>query len=528
MDYRAACVAAGLLDAKAPKGVEHRLPYDTIKRDYCIRDTAVTFKLWHHLHNLLLTDSGAMSLLLTVEQPMVDCVIEMENTGFYIDKPGSAEMIDTLSTGCDDLRAQMHTLVPYTQGKEVVYKAGYMRRKIDTIIEQRGVTKAGKAKTRRVDVFDTTYSHCTLIDFNPNSGAHVTRSLINMYGWEPEKMTPSGKPATDADVLDGLAYPLATVLCEYSTLNKMHGMIAGYMAALGDGRRLHGSFNQVVTKTGRLSSSDPNMQNIPTNGVWGDRMRSLFVSPGAGWKMVGCDLSNIEGRVLAHYLSVTKQCNEHRMSATFAAGVDFHQANADAWGLSRKEAKTGLYALLYGAGAAKVGGGNAAKGQAIMDSIYEGMPAIKVLKELVWERCAANGGVIHDAFGRRLCYPEITEAGATVAAEVVLAADEGDGKTLKQLVQGLTAQAKRRVFNALLQGTAASVLKKLVLLVSGYQAEYTAYLVANVHDEAIYYLPEEYASEFASRVTQTFSTPLLSNCPIMGEAKVGDSWHDIH
>jgi len=90
------------------------------------------------------------------------------------------------------------------------------------------------------------------------------------------------------------------------------------------------------------------------------------------------------------------------------------------------------------------------------------------------------------------------------------------------------AQAKRQVFNALLQGTASSVLKKIVLLVALYQYEYSAHLCANVHDEALYYTPVDESEEFAEQVTKTFSTPLLSNCPIMGVAKIGDNWHEIH
>jgi len=524
MDYRQACIDAGLLDPKTPRGAEHRLPYDNLKRDYCIRDCEVTLRLWHKLMFLFSGDSKATKLLLEIELPMIDAIIEMETTGFYVDKVTSLEMLDTLTIGCDALRSTMKDIIPFVPGKEVVYKTGFIRRKIDTVVEQTGTTKAGKPKTRKVDTFNTTYSHCTLVEFNPNSGAQVADALTSLYGWVPSKLTPSGAPCTDADTLSSLTdYPLAVSLCEYSTINKMHGMTTGYLEFLGEGRRLFSSFNQCVTKTGRLSSSDPNVQNIPANGVWGDRMRSLFTSPGDGWKMVGCDLSNIEGRVLAHYLSLV--CNENRMTDTFAAGVDFHQANADAWGLPRQQAKTGLYALLYGAGAASVGKGDAVKGQAIMDSIYEGMPAIKALKEMVWKRCADNNGLVYDAFGRRLNYPEINESGATEAA---LRVDDREGKTVKQVAKGFMAQAKRQVFNALLQGTAASVLKKIVLLVALYQDEYNAHLCANVHDEALYYTPVGQTEGFAARVTKTFSTPLLSNCPIMGVAKIGDNWNAIH
>lgn len=531
IDYRQACIAAGLLDAKSPKGSEHHLPYDDIKRDYCIRDCQVAWKLWAHLHPKLVSDPRALKLLTDIELPMVNCLIEMESTGFYIDKSASAEMVDVLATACDKLADEMAVLVPFVPGKEIIYKAGVYKEKIGEEVtefpdDEKYLKRYGKVKTKTTAIQRLHYSRCELVDFNPNSNTQISDALIRMYGWEPEKFTPAGAPKTDADTLEGLEYPLAKLLCEYSVVNKMHGMVTGYMEYLGTGRRLHGEFNQMVTKTGRLSSSNPNVQNIPTNGIWGEKMRSLFVSPGAGWKMVGCDLSNIEGRVLAHYLSLV--CGEHRMTETFAAGVDFHQKNADAWNISRKEAKTGLYGLLYGCGINKLGGGDKAKGQAIMNSIYDGMPAIKQLKELVWKRCESNGGVVYDAFGRRLYYPEITMDGARAAAKVVLAQQKGTTKTLNQLAKGFVAQAQRRVFNALLQGTAASVLKVITLNVQPLLAEYSAYMVASIHDELLFYVPEEHAEAFAAILSREFSKPLLSNCPILGEAKVGDSWLQIH
>lgn len=500
VDYRQACIDAGLLDAAAQVGTEHLLPYDNLKRDYCMRDCAVTMKLYQHLHTKLVSDPRAYQLLVEIELPMIDCLIEMEQTGFYVDKPASLAMVETLTTACADLRLQMSALMPFVRGKEIVYARGMHKRN--------GV------------VF---YNRCELQDFNPNSNSQIADALTRLYGWEPEKHTPSGAPCTDTDTLEGLPYPLARVLVEYSTVNKMHGMVSGYLTHLGSGRRLHGNFNQVVTKTGRLSSSDPNLQNIPSNGVWGAQMRALFVCPGDGWKLVGCDLSNIEARMLAHYLSL--EFNEKRMADTFAAGIDFHQSNADSWGLTRREAKTVLYGLLYGAGSTKLGNGDSARGQAMIDSVYTGMPAIKQLKELMWQRCADNDGILHDVFGRRLYYPEITASGSMATAARM---SNEEGKTRKQVAKGLIAQAQRRVFNALLQGSSASLLKRLVLMVFAYQHEYDAYLVANIHDEALYYVPADTADAFAARLTATFSTPLLSHCPIAGEAKIGNSWHDVH
>lgn len=467
---------------------------------YCERDCVLTLKLFSHLFDKLKTDEKALKLLLDVELPFIECLIEMESSGFYLDIAASQRLLDELEQGQTELLTEMHKLIPFVPGKTIEYKRGYCKRNNET-----------------------QYNRCELDTFNPNSSKHIIHALTKLYNWDPAKRTKTGQPCTDNATLEELDVPLASLLVEYSELAKMRGMVSGYLERVEEGRRrLFGNFNQTLTKTGRLSSSDPNLQNIPTNGKWGEKIRALFCSPDANWKMISSDLSNIEGRVLAHYLSLV--CDEHRLAESFAAGADFHQANADAWGVSRKEAKTLLYAICYGAGPAKVGGGNKQRGLELMSLVDKNMPALKRLKELVWATARKRGGLIHTAFGRRLYYPEICEEYAEKEAR-----KQKKGADVQQRTRELVAQAERRLFNALLQGTAADILKCIVLDVWRHnQSEHNAWLIANVHDEALYYVPAEAAESFCSVLEEAFRAPLLSRCEIKGEPKVGMNWHDIH
>ena len=446
---------------------------------YCKRDAELTWGLWQHLHGPLLKDERAYSLYRDVELPFVEVIMTMEATGFYID-------VDKARTLCMQWTAerqsikQQHMQGLTVPGKEHIYKRGYYKRN---------------------DEF--TYNHCKLQPFNPNSSQHKAHLLFVKPDRKPLGRTESGEIKVDSDVLKQLSSvdPMAEHLLVVSNLTKHIGMVNGYLERL-DGRRLRGSFNQCLTLTGRLSSSNPNLQNIPTRGEMGHEIRGLFVAPNDDWRMVGIDLSNIEGRVLAHYLSLVE--DDNRMADTFTAGVDFHQANADAWGVSRPQAKTLLYATLYGAGDSKLGDGDKKAGAALRAKLDANMPALQRLKDKVWASCRKRG-FVYTQFGRRLVYP-----------------------TIRSNNKGERGRAERQVFNALLQGTAADVLKILVNMVMRDLESYGAYLIANVHDEALFYIKAEDADEFAAYLSQTFREPLLSHCPIEGDAKVGMSWKEIH
>jgi DNA polymerase I-like protein with 3'-5' exonuclease and polymerase domains len=236
------------------------------------------------------------------------------------------------------------------------------------------------------------------------------------------------------------------------------------------------------------------------------------------------------------------------LSRVFSEGIDFHQANADTWGVERGEAKTLLYAVLYGAGAARVGGGDVERGERLMARLAENAPSLMALKDRAVQHCVDNDGLIYTEFGRMLYYPHVCYENALEGASK-LSEDVREGKSAKQYARGLQARAKRQVFNAILQGTSADILKILSVGVSvdGLQAlrlaprittpitgstaivhESGGSVAADVHDESLFYVPVESAARCASELTALFSTPLLSGCPIKGDAKIGDSWAEVH
>jgi len=187
--------------------------------------------------------------------------------------------------------------------------------------------------------------------------------------------------------------------------------------------------------------------------------------------------------------------------------VDFHQVNADAWGVTRQQAKTLLYALLYGAGSKKIAIGMGVpepEAKQAINQVYAAYP-IKELKEALWAVCKRRNGAIFTCMGRRLYYPHINSRD-----------------------HEKRAKAERQTFNALLQGGAADILKVLTLDVLPGAHAMGAYLAASIHDELLFYCPEEKAEELAVHLNDGFRRPLLSHCPIEGKAKIGRTWLDVH
>lgn len=179
---------------------------------------------------------------------------------------------------------------------------------------------------------------------------------------------------------------------------------------------------------------------------------------------------------------------------------------------------------LYGAGATKVGKGDKARGQALMDTVDRNAPAISQLKDACWENAAKRGGVGNDLFGRPLVCPAIVPEIALEIAESM----ESSPREAAKVARGLTAQAKRQMFNALLQGSAATCLKILTLIAMPIAKRYGGKLAASIHDELQFYIPTCHAENFSVELEEVFKTPLLSRCPIKGDAKVGLRWSETH
>lgn len=513
---------------------------------YAEGDTVATHELYHVFRERLLTDPKALKHYLTIERPFIDVIIELEDTGFNLDMPALHELHSDLSVQTTGLLDKMADIAGFVPGETVEYKTkvpngtgsmvgvNVLAARPYCNIGDRDLGRVFKGEWRLAAKFekvdrDLVYDHCKVEPFNANSGRHIASSLTRLYNWEPVGYTPTGQPKTDAESLEYVSgtMPLAEALTEYAEANKVLTSFIEPMVAQNVGGILRCSFNQTVTKTGRLSSSNINAQNIPTRSELGQKVRQLVVAP-EGYTIVGIDLSNIEGRVLAAYLAL--KMGDMGMADTFNAGVDFHQANADRWGVSRDAAKTLLYATLYGAGPLKVGGGDKAKGKALLKTLEQNAPAMFELKEKSWKAAAANGGLIHTLFGRRLMYPDIIPANAVRTAKRLRRENpEKYVESEHRLAAGFTARAQRQVFNALLQGTAADIVKRLTLEAMPLIRQARAFLAAQVHDEILVYCPIPYAPWLKAELTKLFTRDdLLPYVQVTGDAKIGESWGSVH
>lgn len=463
------------------------LEYTEELAEYCLQDLVVLKAVYDKL--LVQCDEHVWDVYWTLDHPLIDAIIEMERTGILLDVPKLQEASSKILMRIAALDLLVRENVGLMPGKEHIYKKG-------------SYTRNGETK----------YDHCELEVFNPNSDEHVRVHLARL-GVELEKTTDTGKLSVDKFVLGDLVNNPDPVVSSFVStmveLNQYSTIQQTFLTAFESKRdvfgRLRCSFNQCVTLTGRLSSSKPNLQNLPARGELGEMIRSLVIAP-EGKKLISIDLSNIEGRVVAHYLS--KVMGDTRMADSFYNGLDFHAANQASWGLeTRAQAKTLLYAFVYGASATKLGGGDKKVGKALMDSLQTNMPALVELKQkIVASAIARQRPHIVTLYGRKIYYPDLWSSD-----------------------RALRARAERQVVNALIQGSAADILKDLLNQSVPIIHKYGGTLLLQVHDELLMEVPEENAQALAAELTELFShCPRLTHCPISGEAKVGNNWQDIH
>jgi DNA polymerase I-like protein with 3'-5' exonuclease and polymerase domains len=483
MDYRQALIDEGYIDKKLKKGEEFKRLYDwDLMSRYCLRDCEITLKVWDHLSTLMQEkDPRAWKLYLNVEMPYVEVVMELESTGVYIDMERCLSLSSRLEDAKQRVTERIHRIVPWKKTKPTEYKKGYYKRNEEVV-----------------------YNHCKLEPFNPNSGDQVAEALTELYGWEPTVFTDSGKPKTSADILMDLSNPLAQNLAAYSRMATITDtFITAFTERSDDNHILYGHFNQCITRTGRLSSSGPNLQNLPRRGRLGALVRSLVTTPDAGSHVLfDGDLSNIEARMLAYYLEHYQ--GDGSMAQAFRDSTDFHTVNAQVWGVSRDAAKTILYGILYGAGPAKVAGIMGCTTKEAGELIAS-LP-VTALKDKVWTYARNHGGVIHTLMGRRLVY-----------------------KGLNAKDNELKSKAERQVFNALLQGGAGDILKELTLRSLDTIHLVGARLALAVHDELVGYCHPSVAQDLCTSLTALFGEcELLETVPVVAEFQYGTNWNELH
>lgn len=355
-------------------------------------------------------------------------------------------------------------------------------------------------------------------EFKIRSTRQLGEVLYGRLGLKPSKMTSQGHPATDQASLEKLAadHPVVADVLEYRRLEKMRSTYLEPLPRCMDaGNRVHSSFNQTATATGRISSSDPNLQNIPIRGDLGKRMRGCFVA-GPGNLLVAADYSQIELRVLAHLSR-----DEHLLAA-FHAGEDIHSRTAslifdvDQSRLTadeRRMAKTINFGLLYGMGAQKLARElNISINQAreFMERYFARLTGLKEFYEEIREKARLDG-FVRTMAGRKRWLPEINSR-------------NGQSR----------AQAERQAVNTVIQGSAADIMKLAMLAVSGDGAlrEAQARVVLQVHDELLVEAPEAEAEQVGVRVSELMAAVRPGGAELSVPLKVewgrGHNWAEAH
>ncbi|EPF7768163.1 DNA polymerase I [Vibrio vulnificus] len=433
---------------------------------YAAEDADVTLRLHNRLFANIEQDEKLKAIYQEIEVPLVPVLSRMERTGVLI----------------DDMKLS-------AQSQEIAVRLGEL--------EQKAYEIAGQP-------------------FNMNSPKQLQTILFEQMGLPVIKKTPSGSPSTAEEVLQELAldYPLPSVIMEYRGLAKLKSTYTDKLPKMINPHtgRVHTSYHQAVTATGRLSSTDPNLQNIPIRNEEGRRIRQAFVAP-HGYKILAVDYSQIELRIMAHL------SGDQALLDAFQQGKDIHAATAaEIMGVSieqvsseqRRRAKAVNFGLIYGMsafGLAKQLGIPRGEAQAYMDKYFERYPGVMQYMEDTRSN-ASQHGYVETIFGRRLHLPEITSRNVM-----------------------RRKAAERAAINAPMQGTAADIIKKAMLLVEQWIQEEgngRVKLLMQVHDELVFEVEESCLTEIESKVQQLMESAAQLNVPLVVEAGHGDNWDQAH
>ena len=352
--------------------------------------------------------------------------------------------------------------------------------------------------------------------FNLGSPKQIGDIFFAEQGLPVLEKTPKGAPSTAESVLQQLAdagHELPRLILEHRGLAKLKSTYTDKLPLMVSPLtgRVHTSYHQAVAATGRLSSSDPNLQNIPIRSEDGRRIRQAFIAD-AGGKLVAADYSQIELRIMAHL------SGDARLLAAFAAGQDIHTATAaEVWGLApdqvspdqRRSAKAINFGLIYGMsafGLAKQLGVERGEAQAYVDLYFQRYTGVKDFMERIRQQ-ARRDKFVETIFGRRLHLPDIDHPN-----------------------QGRRAGAERTAINAPMQGSAADIIKRAMIAADAWiQAERPPVrMIMQVHDELVFEVEEGAVDEVKPRIRAAMESAAELAVPLLVEIGVGDNWEEAH
>ena len=451
---------------------------------YCKRDVELTAAVYDRLL-FELRDFGTDSVEL--EQRVQEITQKQVRNGWKLNVGQAIYLVATLKEKLYDLEDAVHRVfrpLP-TFVKEVRPKV-----KKDGTISVVGLKFLGDQWSSIAGDF----SRIDYPEFNLGSRQQIGRHLQH-FGWKPCQHTEHGQPIVNEKVLMGIKdIPEATYISEYLMVQKRIAQVESWIeAADEDTERVHGQVNTNGAVTGRMTHSKPNVAQVPASRApYGEECRSCWTVP-EGYKLVGFDASGLELRMLAHYMNDEEYTNE-------VINGDIHTANQKLAGLeSRDQAKTFIYALLYGAGDAKLGsvaGGSRATGEGLKKRFMSNLPAFADLKTRVASEAAQ--GWIRGLDGRRL-----------------------------------TVRSEHAALNTLLQSAGAIVMKQALILLDKYGIlwglDYK--IVGNIHDEVQSEVKAKDAEKFGRLAVSCLEAAGLHfnlNCKLAGEYKIGTTWSETH
>ncbi|KTT39080.1 DNA polymerase I [Pseudomonas oryzihabitans] len=354
-------------------------------------------------------------------------------------------------------------------------------------------------------------------EFNLGSPKQLGEILFVKLGLPVVSKTASGQPSTAEAVLQELAdqdFPLPKVLMQYRQMSKLKSTYTDKLPQQINPRtgRIHTSYHQAVTATGRLSSSDPNLQNIPIRTAEGRRIRQAFVAP-QGYRLLAADYSQIELRIMAHLAqdegllhAFQNDLDVHRATAAEVMGVPLEEVSNE----DRRRAKAINFGLIYGMsafGLAKQIGVGRAEAQAYIDRYFQRYPGVLAYMERTRAQ-VVDQGYVETLYGRRLYLPDIHSKN-----------------------QGLRRAAERAAINAPMQGTAADIIKRAMIAVDGWlqsTPDLDARVILQVHDELVLEVREDQVERLREGLLPLMSGAGELDVPLLVESGVGGNWDEAH
>jgi DNA polymerase-1 len=432
---------------------------------YAAEDADITLRLHQNLWPKLVNEPPLKHLYEDVEIPLITVLSQMERAG-----------------------VQINSALLRQQSQEIAQRL--------LMLEQEAYALAGQS-------------------FNMGSPKQLQHILFEKQGLPITKKTPKGQPSTAEDVLQELAmnYPLPRLIIEHRGLSKLKSTYTDRLPlqVQSSTGRVHTSYHQAVTSTGRLSSSDPNLQNIPIRTPEGRRIRQAFVAP-PGYVILAADYSQIELRIMAHL------SQDAGLLQAFKEGADIHQATAaEVFGVSlqnvelhqRRAAKAINFGLMYGMsafGLARQLGIERSAAQTYVDRYFDRYTGVKHFMEQIRQQ-AAKCGYVETAFGRRLYLPDINARNT-------------------QRRQA----AERTAINAPMQGTAADIIKRAMLSVHDWlsHSALDGRMIMQVHDELVFEIAKETVDEVKAKINACMVAAAELQVPLEVDIGIGKSWDEAH